>query len=133
MDRLGTRHLGSPAEYSAADVLRSTAALFQDWRGKPARKLITEISRRYSGQVTEWGYWWLIVDGVLTFKDPYDWWDEEPEWKQSVDYSEITPTGVLLLNLISAGYFGKAEQPLTLREAPAREGPKIKRRKRRRS
>jgi hypothetical protein len=61
--------------------------------------------------VAEWAYWWLIVDGVLAFKDADDWWNgDNPAWKRSVEFSHLSPTGVLLLNLISAGYIQGATE-----------------------
>ncbi len=121
MDRLQDRHLGSDKVASTADVLKGIAPLHDDWKGTSSQALMTTISTRYRNDVTEDAYWWLCLEGVLVFKDILDWWDLVPvipTWKSSVGYSRISPTGVLLLNLISAAYFGT---PKLAPELPASE------------
>jgi hypothetical protein len=120
MERLKERHLGSAADVSAADVLRGTAPIHADWRGQSSKTLMTEISKRYRNDVTDDAYWWFCVDGVLAFNDKDDWLSEgspNPTWRSSAPCSHISATGGLLLNLISAGYFG---EPRLAPELPSR-------------
>jgi len=68
-------------------------------------QLMAGIQKRYSPQITNETYWWLIVLGVFRFKDiGGNWFDDNGvNWKFSVQYSEISNRGRALLRKLAAG------------------------------
>ena len=137
LERLRSFHLGSPAVYSVCDVLQAVAPHRQDWYGTPARELIMAALEQFTSRETTEFYWALLINGVLEFQDIHDWWDDEvdeaPTWRQSVDYSQLSPLGVSLLNLMAAGYLGRVGKPTPRRDSrktSTESRPAAKRRRR---
>lgn len=65
-----------------------------------ARDLMESIERNASKSQVESAYWWLIVLGILRFKDVEYWWDEE-DWEGSVDRTSIARRGQMLLHQLA--------------------------------
>ena len=65
----------------------------------PVTLLLTGIAKKYNDTVVDNIFWWLMVDGVLTF-DNIDIWtsDGDFHWSTSVDYTVFTDRGVAWLN-----------------------------------
>lgn len=65
----------------------------------PVRILMDAISRRYKDKYVDDLFWWLIVDGIVTFDNIEVWTsDDSWHWDDSVDYAVFTERGVALLN-----------------------------------
>lgn len=69
----------------------------------PVRILMDGISQSYDDEIVDDIFWWLIVDGVVTF-DNIDVWssDDEWHWDDSVDYAIFTNRGTALMNQLMA-------------------------------
>lgn len=79
--------------------LKRAARKRLSWDGSTAEDLIETINPMMkSFAMLDAAYWWLIVFGVLRFKDIDDWWDEEEYFANSMEFAEIAPRGVALLN-----------------------------------
>jgi hypothetical protein len=86
---------------SFKEISRPTAARRKTpWFPKtPVDILLTAISDGYDDSTVDNIFWWLIVDGVITF-DNIDVWtsDDEFHWSTSADYAVFTDRGVAWLN-----------------------------------
>ena len=65
----------------------------------PVRILMEGISEGYKDNIVDDIFWWLIVDGVITFDNIEIWSsDDSWHWDDSVDYAVFTNRGIALLN-----------------------------------
>jgi predicted nucleotide-binding protein len=86
---------------SFKDIIAPIAARRKKpWYQKtPVELLLTGIAQKYDDTVVDNIFWWLMVDGVLTF-DNIDIWTSEDDfhWSTSVEYTIFTDRGVAWLN-----------------------------------
>ncbi|PWT73129.1 MAG: hypothetical protein C5B46_05835 [Proteobacteria bacterium] len=64
----------------------------------PVDLLLHGIHAEYASSVVDNIFWWLIIDGVITFDNIEVWTDGDFHWKSSVDYAVFTDRGVAWLN-----------------------------------
>jgi hypothetical protein len=68
---------------------------------KPA---FSQLKEKHGTEVTDEVYWWLVVLGVLRFKDIETFTSEEGwRWKDSIDFVEWSGRGAALLNEMRNG------------------------------
>lgn len=80
-------------------LLRRASKKRLSWDGSSAEDLVQTINPMVkSFAVLDAAYWWLIVFGVLRFKGIDEWWDEEEYFANSMEFAEIAPRGIALLN-----------------------------------
>ena len=86
-------------EKSLLALLKKAAKKKGSWDGYNAEDLVNAIDpilRDYDDLDT--AYWWLIVYGVLRFRDIDDWWEDDEYYEDSMQFAEIAPRGIALLN-----------------------------------
>ena len=86
-------------EYTLLSLLKEASKERVSWKPGPAEDLINAIEPLLS----EWddldtAYWWLIVYGVLRFTQIDEFWDGDEYYEDSMEFAEIAPRGVALLN-----------------------------------
>jgi hypothetical protein len=60
--------------------------------------LFQQLNKKHGKAITDDVYWWLVVLGVLRFKDIEDFTGEGWNWDDSVDYVEVSVRGAALMN-----------------------------------
>jgi len=72
----------------------------QPWFARtPVRILMDGISKGYEDDIVDDIFWWLIVDGIITFDNIEVWSsDDSWHWDDSVDFAVFTDRGIALLN-----------------------------------
>lgn len=74
------------------------------------------IRESYKDKIVDNIFWWLIVDGVVTFDNIDVWTDGKFHWRSSVEFAVFTDRGVVWLNeLRSKGGLLRRVQPLNAR------------------
>jgi len=71
----------------------------REWSPKGLMSALQRAGLR-SGEGQDDAYWWLCVDGVFKFNQIGEWWDpdvEVPNWRDSMDYTEVAERGRVLL------------------------------------
>jgi hypothetical protein len=80
------------------ELVRRGATQQSNWLDKSARDVMEAIKRAgATPKQVDGAYWWLIVYGVLRFKNDNTWWDKQT-WDGSVDHAMLPPRGRLLLS-----------------------------------
>ncbi len=92
-------------EYSLSKIVNEAANnRRRPWHtGVEPMWFMEKIRSKYSNSVTDTVYWWLVVTGVLEFKDIEQFTSEESwDWAESIEYVSISERGAALLNLLQA-------------------------------
>jgi hypothetical protein len=110
-------------ERSLLSILRRVATRprksnkMPNWPDLSAKQLMKEIGRVIkSREFIDDAYWWLIVYGVLRFKNVEKFWDEE-SYDGSVKYARVAARGVALMIDLSSEHVGGRSSPLLIRRS----------------
>jgi|GEM_PF-2414468 len=73
------------------------------WLGLPARAFMKEVQKIVGNEdILNEIYWWLIVYGVLQFKNIDRFWDKKDRYKDSVKYAKVATRGAFLMDDLSS-------------------------------
>jgi hypothetical protein len=73
----------------------------------PVKLLMRGIREDYRDKIVDNIYWWLIVDGIVTFDNIDVWTKGDFHWKKSVDLAVFTARGAVWLNQLRSGRLSK--------------------------
>lgn len=67
----------------------------------PVRRLMMAVEKRYKHDTVNELFWWLVVDGIITFDNIEQWTsDEDFDYSASLEYAVFTDRGAALLNYL---------------------------------
>ena len=83
------------------DIIRKVSQKYPDknWQKQvTGRPFMEAVKESYNDRVAEKAFWWFIVYGFLRYSDDDVWWSgDEPNWKKSVNYSQMSERSVMLM------------------------------------
>jgi hypothetical protein len=97
------------------------------WSDYSAKQFVRELRRIVKDEdAIDDVYWWLIVYGVLRFKDIDKFWDGKDTYQNSIKYAEIAPRGLALLNDLATAHAAQ-DTSATIRRSSSRARPRKRR------
>jgi hypothetical protein len=98
-EKLRGRPISDVSSESLFNVLERVAVKVPDWTNATTEQLMEEIDDIVNrDKVVDDIYWWLIVYGVIRFKNIKQWWGKDDDWRSSMKFTKLADRGIALLN-----------------------------------